>query len=70
VTKEEVRGMAGKIKDSLEKLGIKCEDKPQHSNRMNRPLPMHLIHEEYASKYIGTLLGIVSVIICSAFSRP
>jgi hypothetical protein len=31
---------------------------------------MHLIHEEYVSKYIGTLLGVVSVITCSAFSRP
>jgi hypothetical protein len=31
VTEEEVRGMARKIKDLLEKLGIKCEDKPQHS---------------------------------------
>jgi hypothetical protein len=31
VTEEEVRGMARKIRDLLEKLGIKCEDKPQHS---------------------------------------
>ena len=31
VTEEEVRSMVRKIKDLLEKLGIKCEDKPQHS---------------------------------------
>jgi hypothetical protein len=28
VTEEEVRGMARKIKDLLERLGIKCEGKP------------------------------------------
>jgi len=30
VTKEEVRDMARKIRNLLEKLGIKCEDEPQH----------------------------------------
>jgi hypothetical protein len=35
VTEEEVRGMARKIKDLLERLGIKCEGKPHHYQQLN-----------------------------------
>jgi hypothetical protein len=35
VTEEKVRSMARKIKDLLERLGIKCEGKPHHHLQLN-----------------------------------